>query len=779
MKDYPNYSFMESQPQLLQFLKEEHPELYLELKERVKEGRWEIDGAMWLEADCNLISGESLIRQILYGKRFILEEFGVNSKTLWLPDVFGYSAALPQILKKFGINYFVTSKISWNETNKMPYDTFMWEGIDGTDVMTYFITTAEYDKVVSGNQRTVYEGKLNPSQIMGAWRRYQQKNINDEVLVAYGHGDGGGGPTKEMLEYSTRMEKGIPGCPTVKMTRLGDYLEDLSHKVEGNPKLPRWVGELYLEYHRGTYTSMARNKNYNRKSEFLFQDIERFSLFANSIDIFAEYPTKELEAGWKTIMLNQFHDIIPGSSIKEVYEESQEQYEKLLSTGGQLLDKSMKYITNKIELKEKSVIVFNALGFERSDIITFDLPDDNDLDSKALVDAKGKIYPIQKTEEGRFIAFVEGIPANGYKAFAIRASLEPIPFVLYASEKTIGNRFFEITFDECAQIISIYDKTEQREVIKSGAKGNVLQAFEDKPHNYDAWDINIYYQEKMWEIGGVVEIQVVERGPVRAAIRVKKRFMDSTLVQYIYIYNDIPRIDFGNEIDWKEKQILLKVSFPVDVHTDKATYDIQFGSIERPTHWNTSWDIAKFEVCAHKWADLSEDGYGVSLLNDSKYGYDIKDGVMRLSLLKSPIWPNPVADQELHRFAYSIYPHAGNWREGNTMQMAYRFNRPMVAISEDCQDGILPAQMSMVGSDKNNVIIDTIKKAEDGQELIIRLYEGHNRRTVANLDFFKEIKYAAETDLDEKEIAVIETKNNILNFEIFPHEIKTFKIILA
>ncbi|WP_313560452.1 glycoside hydrolase family 38 C-terminal domain-containing protein [Ruminiclostridium cellobioparum] len=304
----------------------------------------------------------------------------------------------------------------------------------------------------------------------------------------------------------------------------------------------------------------------------------------------------------------------------------------------------------------------------------------------------------------------------------------------------------------------------------------MLQAFEDKPLRYDAWDINIYYQEKMWEINEVDEIRVIEEGPVRAAVRIKKKFMDSTLIQYLYIYNDIPRIDFVNEIDWKEKQILLKAGFPVDVRTDKATYDIQFGSVERPTNWNTSWDIGRFEVCAHKWADLSEDGYGVSLLNDCKYGYDIKDGVMRLSLLKSPIWPNPDADRELHRFVYSLYPHSGDWKDANTMHMAYRLNCPMHAVQEGAHEGTLPSHMSTVSVNRKNIIIDTVKKSENGQELIVRLYECHNRRTAASLSFFKKIGYACETDLEEKEIGVIETGDNTLSFEIYPHEIKTFKI---
>lgn len=332
MKQYPEYIFISSQPQLYKFIKEDHPEIYEEIKRRIKEGRWEAEGSMWVEADTNLTSGESLVRQILFGKRFFKKEFGVDNKILWLPDVFGYSAALPQILKKSGIDYFMTTKISWNEYNKMPYDTFMWRGIDGTEILTHFITTTDYVKGEPKGWFTTYNGNLNPSQVMGCWQRYQQKEINNYVLNSYGYGDGGGGPTKEMLENGKRLAKGIPGAPKVKMGKAIDFFKQLEKIVKGNPKLPKWVGELYLEYHRGTYTSMARNKKYNRKTEFLNLDSELFSTM-NMILQGKKYPQSEINKNWEITLLNQFHDIIPGSSIKEVYEESKKQYEEINARG--------------------------------------------------------------------------------------------------------------------------------------------------------------------------------------------------------------------------------------------------------------------------------------------------------------------------------------------------------------------------------------------------------------------------------------------------------------
>lgn len=773
MKQYPEYTFIASQPQLYKFLKEEHKDLYEELKERVREGRWEADGGMWLEADCNLISGESLIRQILFGTRFFKDEFGVDNKILWLPDVFGYSAALPQILSKFGIEYFLTTKISWNEYNKLPYDTFMWEGIDGTAILSYFITTADYEKVIANSYRTVYEGFINPSQVMGAWERYQQKNINDEILISYGYGDGGGGPTKEMLENARRLEKGIPGCPTVKMTRAREFFERLKERVSENKMLPRWVGELYLEYHRGTYTTMGRNKRYNRKCEFLYQDVEMFNILNISTNKKASYPQHEVNEGWETILLNQFHDIIPGSSIKEVYDESKEQYEEVIEKGNKLLNDAIMDISCNINLNEMSLVVFNQLGFDRSDVVEIDgLYNMGDIE---LTDSSGAVYAAQQIENNRYIAYVEGIPAKGYKTFTIGSRKKPIDRKMIFSKNCLKNKYFDIVFDEDANITSIYDKVNNREVLKANTKANVLQAFEDKPYNFDAWDINIYYQEKMWEINDVEEISIVDNGPVRITVKVVKRFVDSIITQYIHVYNDIPRIDFENEIDWKEKQILLKATFPVDIHNDKATYEIQYGNIERPTHWNTSWDLARFEVCAHKWADLSEDDYGVSLLNDCKYGHDIKDGVMRLTLLKSPTWPNPDADREIHRFTYSLYPHSGNWKSGNTVQMAYSLNCPMYTRIEEPHDGYLPKDLCFVRGNQENVIVEVIKLEEDSDSMILRLYECYNRRSDVTLEFFKELEFVKETDLNENEIGDIAVKGSKIEFQIKPYEIKTFK----
>ena len=675
-----------------------------------------------------------------------------GNKIVWLPDVFGYSDALPQIFKKSGVDYFMTTKISWNEYNKLPCDTFKWVGMDGSEVLTHFITTEDYDKV-KYDHRTTYNGFLNASQVKGTWERYQQKGLNNETLISFGYGDGGGGPTKEMLENHKRLKRGIPGCPATKMSTALDFFESLDDRVGGAPKLPRWVGELYLECHRGTLTTMARNKRYNRKSEFLYEEAEWLSVAANLVGG-VEYPKEKIQNAWEIICLNQFHDIIPGSSIKKVYEDSREQYEAIIADGADIKQNALNTIASGIGLQKPSAVVFNPAPFERRELVEF-------------------------AYEGKKYAFMaDNIPPKGYKAF----SLDELPETantLKAEKKLLENSLIKVAFDENANIVSIYDKAAGREVIKSGRKANVLQAFEDKPYNWDAWEISVYYRDKMWEIDDAQSVEVAECTDSRAALKVVRKFLDSTITQIVSIKDGSARIDFDTTIDWKERQVLVKALFPVDIHAEKATYDIQFGNVERPTHWNTSWDLAKFEVCGHKWADLSEGGYGVSLLNDCKYGYDIKEGEMRLTLLKSPISPNEDADREVHRFIYSLYPHSGDWKQADTVKIGYELNQPAEALVLPAQDGTLPKEMSFASVDKDNVVMEVIKQAEESRDVIIRVHECKNTRTYAHIAFFKDIAEVSECDLEErKEIKKLKPEGVGFGFEIMPYEIKTFRLKL-
>lgn len=774
MDEYPEYVFMSSQPQLYKYVKEDYPAVYDRIRERVREGRWEPEGSMWVEADCNVASGESLVRQIMFGKRFFAEEFGVDNKILWLPDVFGYSAALPQIMKKSGIDYFMTTKISWNQFNKLPYDTFMWRGLDGSEVLTHFITTRDYEPSPTSWFAT-YNGDLKPSQVMGAWQRYQQKGLNNDVLISYGHGDGGGGTTREMIENGLRMTRGIPGCPRVRMATARSFFDRLERTVSGNRRLPTWAGELYFELHRGTYTSMGRNKRANRKSELLYGDVETLSSFAMLTG--EDYPQERINRGWEGILTNQFHDILPGSSIKEVYDDSRDDYNEIILSGHQLVEKALDAIVSRIGIDKMSVVVFNTLGYDRDDIVEFDVP--TDVAHPCIADSHGHVIPCQiQTSDGKrtglFIA--RGVPAKGYRTYALMDRPTESSSDLTVNSFKMANAYFELELDEKGTFMSIYDKVNQRQVLKKGERGNRLLAFQDMPANWQNWDIDISYQEKMWEVDRVDKMEVLEDGPVRAGIRIHKTFLDSRIIQDVLIYSDIPRIDFRTYVDWKQSQILLKAAFPVDVHATRATYEVQFGNVERPTHWNTSWDVARFEVCGHRWADLSEGGYGVSLMNDCKYGHDIKNGEMRLTLLKSGIEPNPVADQEEHWFTYSLYPHAGDWKTASTTRTAYSLNVPLQAKVARASEGSLPAALSMIRIDAVNVMLETVKKAESSDDIVVRLYEFENKRVNVTAAFFRELVTVSECDLLENEIGDVPVEGRTFSFEIRPYEIRTFKL---
>lgn len=743
LDEFPEHKFTSSQPQLYQFVKEKNPEIYARIKDKVAEGRWEVEGAMWLEADCNLTSGESLVRQILHGKRFMKQEFGVDSKILWLPDVFGYSAALPQILLKSGIDTFVTSKISWSEFDHFPYDTFIWKGIDGSEIFTQFILSGDENSTLNNDRYfcSTYNSMLTPVCIAKGWELYQQKDICNETLLSFGYGDGGGGVTREMLLMQRRTNKGIPGTPKTRITTVNDAISRIKNKVEGK-KIPKWVGELYLELHRGTYTSMARNKKFNRMCEFLLQHTETSSL-ANKLLLNGAYEKEGIYNSWTTLLLNQFHDIIPGSSIKEVYDDSDKDYAKLIEENTTRSNSAIMNIAESVN--KKGIFVYNSSPVEAS----------------GIVEVNGNKY------------YAENIPALGYKVINPVSETESD---IIASINHMENRFFSIDIDEKGHFTSIFDKINNREVITKGEKGNVLIAYDDHPRAFDNWEITSYYKEKYWIVDDVEEINVIEISPLSASIEIKRKFLKSTIRQVITIYRDIDRIDFDTDMDWHEHGILLKTSFPVDILSDKATFEIQYGAVERPTHFNTTWDAAKFEVCAHKWMDYAEPNYGVAILNDCKYGCDIHDSVMSLTLLKCGKYPNYDADQGHHSFKYAVVPHNGNWREAQIPNKAYEFNCPLISMETD-GEGNLPESYSIVSVDKKNIIVSAVKEACDNEDVIIRLYEAYGERTEVSLTMGFEFAEVYESDLIETEcINKLEVNEKTFSFQMKPYEIKTFRV---
>ena len=728
MRRYDDYKFMSSQPQLYQHVKEEDPELYAEIKERIKEGRWEAEGAMWLEADTNLISGESLVRQIMYGKRFMQEEFGVDNKILWLPDVFGYSGALPQILRKTGVSQFFTTKMNWNETNKMPNDNFEWEGIDGSKVFTAFIPAYVLD--------------LNPKRIKNVWDSFKNKNITNETLFTFGFGDGGGGPTYKMMENLRRLQYGLPGTPKTVIKTAGEYMDKVeedfyANTVEGVTR-PKWIGEMYLEMHRGTYTSMAKNKKNNRKSELMYQEAETIAA-TDMVLLGGDYPADVMAKNQTNILLNQFHDIIPGSSIKEVYDVTDIEYEKILREGREIADRAIENLKTEIST-DGGIFVYNPTPFMISDYVTVD----------------GETY------------FAENVPAHGWKVIAENKAESGVS----VTEKVIENDVIRVTFNEKYHIISVFDKEEEREVLSSGAEANRMEVFEDYPREFDAWEITEYYKQKMWIADDVSEASTIENG-----LRIKRNYGKSTISQDIKLKPGSKRIDFITTVDWHEDHVLLKAAFPVDIRSTNATYDIQFGNLERPTHRNTSWDQAKFEVCAHKWADLSEDDYGVSILNDCKYGYSIEENVMKISLLKCATYPNPEADRGINEFTYSFYPHKGNFKEGKTVREGYLLNMPLEASRIAKTEGKLSECYSFVASDKENVVVETVKKAEDDGAIVVRMYETYNRKSKVTITTGFDFKEVYICDMLENNETKLEGDGRCVKVDIKNFEIVTLKFV--
>jgi len=769
MERYPEFKFMSSQAQLYQFVKEDQPELFERIKEAVKRGQWEVEGGMWVEADCNLSGGEALVRQFLYGNEFFEEEFGQRSKILWLPDVFGYSAALPQILKKSGIDYFYTSKLSWSEFNLSPYDTFQWKGIDGSEVLTHFTPSRDFSGMGKGDPNsdlaffTTYNAMINPSQIKGGWQRFQQKGLDNHYLVSYGFGDGGGGSTDWMIETARRMKVPLADSPVVHQEFARDFFTKLEERVKDDPRLPKWSGELYLEYHRGTYPAMARHKKYNRKIELLLRETELWCEYATR-ETGAAYPNDQLRNIWRETLTEQFHDILPGSSIKKVYDDSKEIYERLFAELEVLKANAMNALAAKMK---GDVILFNSMSSERNDVVWFDAPEC----VKSLKDEAGNLYPVQRVD-GKCCAFVEGM--KPMTATAMYFSDEVVETAAPAiTGAGFENDFFKGAFDGSMRITSLVDKRNGREIVKKGEALNSIVCYENRPHNYDAWDINIYYNERNWQVNDVQSVELVAEGPVLSKLRVTYKFNKSTIQQDIVIYNAIDRIDFENVVDWKEDHYLLKSHFPVDVFYNEATYDIQYGNVKRATHKNTSWDVARFEVCAHKWLDVSEANYGVSLLNDCKYGYSVDENSMAITMLKSSTSPNPVADQEVHTFTYSLMPHLGDWRTAATPEMAYMLNIPVIALAGKGGKGELKSFASV---DAENVMIESVKHQLHGDSTVIRLYECYGARTEVTLKLGKAPKALKLASMMEDVIEEVKVDGDSYTFEIKPYEIVTFMV---
>ncbi len=765
MEQYPEYIFLHTQPQQYAYMKEYFPEIYQKIQQRVREGRWEIDGAMWVEPDCVLTSGESLTRQILVGRRFMLEEFGKEPEYLWLPDVFGYSYALPQILKKSGINTFMTTKIAWNQYNRMPNDTFRWKGLDGSEVLAHFVTTPDPGQDVETNYYSCYNGMLFPDVIVGSWKLYREKHIHPETLIPYGFGDGGGGVTREMLERRRHMDR-IPGLPRVKPSTAGDYFRRLQESVQNTDEpMATWDNEMYLEYHRGTYTSQAYVKKMNRRMEELYRKAEWLTAMqAVQAGDLSAARQEDLDEGWKMLLTHQFHDILPGSSMREVYDDAHDYYDRMEKIAAGIVESSLQ----KMASSEDGYTVINELAHEHSGLVELQ---GFDASAKVLVDVNGAAIPVQGN-----MAYVENVPAMGalhLQVKARQAMQQEQPCVSIAENETelcMESDHYCVSLNAAGQITRMYDKLHGCEVLAEGQRGNVLQLFEDKPLDYDAWDIDMYYMQKMQEVTDLTTRRVVENGPVRMVLRQQWNISKSHITQDMILYKHDRRVDFKTHVDWNETQKLLKVAFPVDIRTTYATYDIQYGNIRRANNSNSSWERAKFEVAAHRFADISEHGYGVSLLNDCKYGYDVHQNVLRLSLLKAAIFPDPNADKGEHDFTYAIYPHASNFIDGGTVQAAADLNQPLMAVNGQ----IALPRMSFSGA---HIELDACKKSEDGKTVVLRFHEYAGAKGTATIQFGFDVREVRLCDLMERSAETPEAvMDNSVQIKIKPYEVVTLLV---
>lgn len=739
IEEYPEYIFGASQPQMYDWVKQDYPELYKKVKQAVKDDKWELQGGMWCEPDMNIPSGESLVRQCLYGKKFFEQEFGIDVKHLWLPDVFGYSAALPQILQLSDIDVFMTQKISWNEVNEFPHHTFMWKGLDGTEIKTHFLPTNDYNL------------SNWPHQLRAAQYRYKQPEVTDGFLNLYGIGDGGGGPSKLHIEMGKRQQNTL-GTPKFKFCKAEHYFDKL-RKIDEN-ELPKWDGELYLEFHRGTYTTQGLIKKYNRQSELMLKNVEFLACLISNPD------TDKIEEIWKSTLLNQFHDILPGSSINRVYTEAHELAENNLNTLAELQIKSLSQI---FDCKSKNAfVVFNFNGFERTEVIKIK----SDKHYKLLLNET----ELTSVYANGFIYAKVTLPSFGYitikKAEEIKKESKPN---FENTVKTIENNLVKIDFDDNGCIESIFDKELDKQMLTG--KANVLNMYEDKPNNWEAWDINHYYSQTTPEKPLLISSKLLQSNALFTSIELCFEVGKSTIKQVISLEENSKLIKFDTEVDWKESKKMLRVEAETSIKATEANYETQYGIIKRPNHINTSWDFAKFEVCGHRFADLSQADCGFAIINDSKYGHSCLGNKIGLTLLRSPKMPDEEADMRVHTFSYAYLPHANNLENSDVLFKAHNFNSMPVVFETDLQQTVSQSYINI--KQKSSVIIDCIKPSEDKNGIIIRMYEALGKDAKISLDSKLLTKNVSLCNLLENEIEQnIDTEN--LKFK--PFEIKTIKV---
>ncbi len=791
MREYPDFKFTMSSARTYEWMQEKYPDLFAQIEQRVKEGRWEIIGGMWVEPDLNMPDGESLTRQILVGKRYFQKNFGVDVKIGWNPDSFGYNYQLPQIYKKSGMDYFVTQKLLWaHEFTTFPYKLFWWRAPDGSRLLTYFphdyaggIDAEPLATDVSIWMPSIYGKKLTGSP---------------EMMHLYGVGDHGGGPTRVMLDHADQLRAPDAVFSKLEFSFARDFFSDLEKKLP-EMQVPTWDGELYFAYHRGVFTTQAETKRRIRRAEENILNAEKFASLASLYG--RPYPQDSMEENWKNLLFDHFHDIMPGSGIAVNYLDAKRNLEDVDRADNDITRTSLAEIAAHVNTEGEGVpvLLFNPLSWPREDVMELEaqLPEPAKhiqvFDSQGLLVSSQLLSIDPDTHRARFLLLAK-TPSFGYQTYFLRPlksgsaaiTLGPIPQIK-ASADTLENEFLRVKIDpRTGCMTSLFDKRSNTEALapaetdtggpKNSVCGNLLQTFVDKPKQWDAWNIDADFEKQHWDLDKADEVKLVEKGPLRAVIEVKNHFQNSTFVRDITLYAGVPRVDLKTQVEWHEKHILLKVAFPLSAHSDKATYEIPYGSVERPTTRNTPAEQAQFEVPAQRWADISDEKHGFSLLNDSKYGYDGKGNVLRLSLLRSPEWPDPHADEGHHEFTYSLYPHAGSWKDALTIRRGYELNYKLISIPSEKHQGALAPEHSFLRTPAENIVVTAIKKAEDDNSLIVRFYEWAGKECDVILQLPPGAKSAAETDLMERPTGNVSLQNDAVKIHTKPFEIKTIKI---
>ncbi|MDE3104222.1 MAG: alpha-mannosidase [Acidobacteriota bacterium] len=803
MNEYPDYTYTQSAAQYNEWIATKYPAMNEEIKKRIKEGRWEVVGGMWIEPDLNMPDGESQVRSLLLGKRFFQKEYGVDVRIGWNPDSFGYNWQLPQIYKRSGVDYFVTQKMTWNDTNQLPFKLFWWESPDGSKVLTYF-------------PHDYANNNLNPVRLTTDLATARQRAPGmDEMMDLYGIGDHGGGPTRAILDEGNHWAEPDKTVPKIEFGTAQSFFSKVEKEiapdspewnygsiaqgykypdaVNGKISIPTWKDEMYFEYHRGVMTTQAGHKRNMRESEEWTLNAEKYASLAWLDGV--SYPNAALTEAWKKITFNNFHDLAAGSGIGIIYQEAQKDYDAVRWSTNEITRDSLETLAARVNTRaagEVPVMVWNPLGWTRSGVATVkvQLPAAS-AGGISVLDAAGKVLPSSvlshdaATNSYTLMVQANDVPSLGYKVLHAVAGARPFATDLKATDAgksvTLENAKLRVVIDTTTGCMtSLYDKTSKFESLAAGACGNQLQTFKDTPEKYDAWNIDPGTLDHMTPIEAVDSVKLVEKGPMRAVVRVTRTWQSSKFVQDVELVAGANTVNVVNDIDWHETHVLLKAAFPLAATGPMATYEIPYGTIDRTTLRTNSWEQAKFEVPAMRWADLGDGQHGVSLLNEAKYGYDAAGNVLRLTLLRSPTWPDPEADLGHQHFSYALYPHTGTWKQALTERTGWEYNYQLAAEQVAAHAGSMGLEHSYLSVAPENVLLTAVKKAEDENGLILRAYEWAGKESEVSFHVPTGATGATETNLMEKPVgAALPVSGDTVKATIHPYEILTVRVDYA